>query len=56
MLDFTKLTSVKRERTMALPPERCHFKSGDLVRVTDGAFTGGVPEKQAGPQDISACL
>ena len=27
MLDFTKLTSVNSERTMALPPERCHFKT-----------------------------
>lgn len=42
MLNFIRLTSVNSEHIMVLPPERCHFKSGDLVRVIDGAFTGVV--------------
>lgn len=42
MLNFIKLTSVNSKHIMVLPPERCHFKSGDLVRVIDGAFTGVV--------------
>ena len=25
---------------MVLPPERCRLKSGDLVRIIDGPFTG----------------
>ncbi len=54
MLNFIKLTSVNSEHIMVLPPERCHFKSGDLVRVIDGAFTGVVGRvgRAAGQQRV----
>lgn len=54
MINFIKLTSVNSEHIMVLPPERCHFKSGDLVRVIDGAFTGviGRVGRAAGQQRV----
>ena len=58
MLNFIKLTSVNSEHIMVLPPERCHFKSGDLVRVIDGAFTGVVGRigRAAGQQRVFVTL
>lgn len=58
MLNFIKLTSVNSEHIMVLPPERCHFKSGDLVRVIDGAFTGVVGRvgRAAGQQRVFVVL
>lgn len=58
MLNFIKLTSVNSEHIMVLPPERCHFKSGDLVRVIEGAFTGviGRVGRAAGQQRVIVVL
>lgn len=58
MLNFIKLTSVNSEHIMVLPPERCHFKSGDLVRVIDGPFTGVVGRvgRAAGQQRVFVVL
>ena len=58
MKNFIKLTSVNSEHIMVLPPERCHFKSGDLVRVIDGAFTGVVGRvgRAAGQQRVFVVL
>lgn len=58
MLNFIKLTSVNSEHIMVLPPERCHFKSGDLVRVVEGAFTGVVGRvgRAAGQQRVFVVL
>ena len=58
MLNFIKLTSVNSEHIMVLPPERCHFKSGDLVRVIEGAFTGviGRVGRAAGQQRVIVAL
>lgn len=58
MLNFIRLTSVNSEHIMVLPPERCHFKSGDLVRVIDGAFTGVVGRvgRAAGQQHVIVVL
>lgn len=58
MLNFIRLTSVDNEHIMVLPPERCHFKSGDLVRVIDGAFTGVVGRvgRAAGQQRVILVL
>lgn len=58
MLNFIKLTSVNSEHIMVLPPKRCHFKSGDLVRVIDGAFTGVVGRvgRAAGQQRVFVTL
>lgn len=54
MLNFIRLTSVNSEHIMVLPPERCHFKSGDLVRIIEGAFTGiiGRVARAAGQQRV----
>ncbi len=58
MLNFIRLTSVNSEHIMVLPQERCHFKSGDLVRVIDGAFTGVVGRvgRAAGQQRVIVIL
>ena len=58
MMNFIKLTSVNSEHIMVLPPERCHFKSGDLVRVIAGAFTGVVGRvgRAAGQQRVFVVL
>lgn len=58
MLNFIKLTSVNSEHIKVLPSERCHFKSGDLVRVIEGAFTGviGRVGRAAGQQRVIVVL
>ena len=58
MLNFIKLTSVNSEHIMVVPPKRCHFKSGDLVRVIDGPFTGviGRVGRAAGQQRVFVVL
>lgn len=54
MLNFIRLTSVNSEHILVLPPERCHFKSGDLVRIIEGPFTGviGRVARAAGQQRV----
>lgn len=54
MINFIRLTSVNSEHIMVLPPERCHFKSGDLVRIIEGPFTGVVGRvgRAAGQQRV----
>ena len=54
MINFIRLTSVNSEHILVLPPERCHFKSGDLVRIIEGAFTGvvGRVARAAGQQRV----
>ncbi len=54
MINFIRLTSVNSEHIMVLPPERCHFKSGDLVRIIEGPFTGviGRVARAAGQQRV----
>lgn len=58
MLNFIKLTSVDSEHTLVLPPERCHFRCGDLVKVVGGAFTGVVGRvgRAAGQQRVFVVL
>ena len=58
MLNFIRLTSVNSEHIMVVPPKRCHFKSGDLVRVIDGPFTGVVGRvgRAAGQQRVFVVL
>lgn len=38
MLNFIVVTSVKNPFVRLVPSAKCHFKSGDLVRVTRGDF------------------
>lgn len=54
MINFIRLTSVNSEHIMVLPPERCHFKSGDLVRIIEGPFMGviGRVARAAGQQRV----
>ena len=40
MMNFINVTSVDNEHIRVVEPERCHYKSGDVVRVTDGDFKG----------------
>ena len=58
MTNFIKLTSVNSEHIMVVPPKRCHFKSGDLVRVIDGPYTGVVGRvgRAAGQQRVFVVL
>ena len=42
MLNFIKLTSVESEHIKLVEPERCHYKSGDKVRIVEGDFAGVV--------------
>ncbi len=40
MLNFINVTSVDNEHIMVVEPERCHYKSGDKVRIVEGDFKG----------------
>ena len=40
MMNFINVTSVDNEHVRLVEPEQCHYKSGDIVRVTDGDFKG----------------
>ena len=40
MMNFIRITSIDNEHIKVVAPELCHYKSGDLVRVTEGDFTG----------------
>lgn len=42
MQSFIKAVSVENEHVRIVDPLHCHYKSGDLVRVTQGAFAGVV--------------
>lgn len=54
MQNFIALTSIDNEHIMLVDQEHCHFKSGDIVRVTEGQFkdiTGRVA-RVAGQQRV----
>lgn len=40
MANFIHATSIESDHIMTVSPEYCHYKSGDLVKVTDGDFKG----------------
>lgn len=40
MMSFIRATSTRDEHLLFVAPERCHFKSGEMVRVVDGLFKG----------------
>ena len=42
MQNFMKAVSVDSEHIKVVNPLHCHYKSGDLVKVTNGAFAGVV--------------
>ena len=40
MRNFIRLTSVDNEHVKLVHPDQCDYKSGDVVRITDGEFVG----------------
>ena len=40
MENFIRATSTHDKHLLFVVPAKCHFKSGELVRVTEGAFKG----------------
>ena len=55
MCNFIRLTSVDNEHIMAIEPSRCHYRSGDTVRIIKGQFKGiiGKVARAAGQQRIA---
>lgn len=54
MMDFIRITAVNNEHIMLVDQTRCHYKSGDTVEVTGGAFVGcrGRVARVAGQQRV----
>ncbi len=54
MENFILTTRSHNEHIMLVAPGRCHFRSGDRVRVTQGAFCGveGLVARVAGQQRV----
>ena len=58
MDNFIRATSTQSEHLLFVEPEKCHYKSGDRVRVVDGAFRGveGKVARVAGQQRVIVTL
>lgn len=58
MRSFIRVTSTDNEHVMLINPRRCHYKSGDLVRVTEGQFKGVVGKvvRAAGQQRVAVSV
>ena len=58
MSKFVKATSNKNKHLLFVEPSQCHYKSGDLVQVTDGPFKGveGKVARIAGQQRVVISL
>jgi len=58
MENFILATCNNNEHLLFVKPSQCHYKSGDLVRVTDGPFTGvlGKVARVAGQQRVVVSL
>lgn len=54
MANFIKATSTENEHVRIVTPEQCHYKSGDIIKVTDGEFKGviGKVARIAGQQRV----
>ena len=54
MMNFIRLTSIDNEHIRLVNPEQCYYKSGDLVKVIEGEFTGieGRVARVAGQQRV----
>ncbi len=54
MMNFIRVTCVRSEHVWVVAPQQCHYKSGDMVRVTDGDFKGveGRVARIAGQQKV----
>ena len=55
MRNFILLTSIDNEHVMMIDSNRCHYKRGDVVRITDGQFKGVVGKlvRAAGQQRVA---
>lgn len=58
MVNFILATSCSSEHLMFVKPSQCHFKGGELVRVTEGAFKGveGRVARVSGQQRVVVSL
>lgn len=54
MMNFIKIASIDNPHVRIVEPAHCHFKSGDIVRITDGEFKGveGRVARVAGQQRV----
>ena len=54
MINFIRATSTDNDHVRVVSSEQCHFKSGDVVRVTGGEFEGvtGKVARIAGQQRV----
>lgn len=54
MLNFIRLTSLTNRHIMIVSPQQCHYRSGDMVRIVDGEFSGicGRVARVAGQQRV----
>ena len=55
MRNFILLTSIDNEHVLMIDSNRCHYKRGDVVRITDGQFKGVVGKvvRAAGQQRVA---
>ena len=55
MRNFILLTTIDNEHVMMIDSNRCHYKRGDVVRITDGQFKGVVGKvvRAAGQQRVA---
>ena len=58
MDNFIRATISRNEHILFVEPEKCHYKSGDMVVVTDGLFKGveGRVARVAGQQRVIVSL
>lgn len=58
MDNFILATISRNEHLLFVDPEKCHYKSGDMVMVTDGVFKGveGKVARVAGQQRVIVSL
>lgn len=54
MENFIRITRITNEHVMVVTPAMCHFKNGDMVKVTEGDFKGvvGKVARVAGQQRV----
>ena len=58
MDNFILATISRNEHLLFVDPNKCHYKSGDMVMVTDGLFKGveGKVARVAGQQRVIVSL
>ena len=58
MLNFIRATMSRNEHLLFVEPSKCHYKSGERVRVIDGLFQGveGKVARVTGQQRVIVSL